>query len=127
MATCNCNILPSGVDGVIRAWSTYALTFKPQPPYAYTDIAECYVTAISAGETIFRLSMADAVMDFDNEALVWPLTQEQTGMLPVGQRVRFYFDPLANDGVRGDIEPYEVEIITNGVVGEIPISEVDDE
>ena len=127
MATSNCNILPSGVDGVIRAWSTYALTFKPQPPYAYTDIAECYVTAISAGETIFRLSMADAVMDFDNEALVWPLTQEQTGMLPVDKRVRFYFDPIANDGERGDIAPFEVEIVANGVVGEIPISEVDDE
>lgn len=127
MANCNCNILPNGVNAEVRAWSTYTLYFKPASPYTWEDITECYVTAICAGDVLLRLSMSDAVVDFDNGQLAWSLTQEQTGMLPVDKRVRFYFDPIANDGERGDIAPFEVEIVANGVDGVIPLSEVDDE
>ena len=124
---CNCNIYPSGVAGEIRAWSTYTLYFTPAEPYTYEDLAECYVTAIYAGEVLFRLSMADAVVDFDSGAIAWSLNQDQTGLLPVGKRVTIYFDPLTNDGERGDIEPFVVEVTQNGVDGVIPIDEVTNE
>ena len=45
----------------------------------------------------------------------------------MGERVRFYFDPIASDNTRGDIEPWVVEVLANGVDGVIPLSEVDDE
>lgn len=128
MATCNCNsILPSGVNAEVRAWSTYTLYFKPASPYTWEDLTECYLTAICAGDVLFRLSMSDAVVDFDNGQLAWSLTQEQTGAFPVGQRVRFYIDPLTSDGERGSVEPFVVLVTESGVDGEIPISEVDNE
>lgn len=129
MATCNCNsnILPNGVNAEVRAWSTYTLYFKPASPYTWEDITECYVTAICAGDVLFRLSMSDAVVDFDNGQLAWSLTQEQTGAFPVGQRVRFYIDPLTSDGERGSVEPFVVLVTESGVDGEIPISEVTNE
>ena len=123
MTNGNCNIYEQGVAGEMRAWSTYTLYCTPAEPYTYEDLAECYVRAVDAGEVLFRLSMADAVVDFEKGALAWSLTQEQTGSVPVGQRVAFYFDPLTNDGERGDIPPMVVEITKSGVDGEIPISE----
>ena len=123
----NCNVLECGLDGEMQAWGTYAFSVLPSEPYTHDDIEYGVMTVKYAGEVLLQLDMTQAVLDFDTGAIVWGLTQEQTGLMPVGQRVTVYFDLVAYDGERSEIDPLVVKITESGVDGTIPISEGENE
>lgn len=115
MAECSCEYsdIPT-----IRAWSTDAIVVTMPDGYTAEDLAEAIMTLRYAGEDLVQMGLSSAALDLDTGALYWNLTQEQTGSLPVGKRVRCFVDLVDNDGKRGG--PDEVEfLITESGVAEV--------
>ena len=117
---------PCGTGNVIQQWATYTFSVVPSLPYTYDDIEYGDFTIKYAGETLVHMTLDNAVLDFEAGAIVWQLSQEQSGLLPVDERVRIYFDLVAYDGERSDIPPLEADVVAGGVNSPIP-SEVENE